>query len=53
MSDRALELFEQYLAQRASGQQPDAAALVHEAGDQAERPGRHDRGLRRHPSAPT
>ncbi len=36
MSDRALELFEQYLDQRASGQQPDAAALVHEAGDQAE-----------------
>jgi hypothetical protein len=36
MSDRALELFEQYLDQRASGQQPDAAALVHEAGDQAD-----------------
>lgn len=36
MSDRALELFEQYLDQRASGRQPDAAALVHEAGDQAE-----------------
>lgn len=36
MSDRALELFEQYLDQRASGQQPDAAALVDEAGDQAE-----------------
>ena len=36
MSDRALELFEQYLEQRASGQQPDAAALVHEAGDQAD-----------------
>jgi hypothetical protein len=36
MSDRALELFEQYLEQRASGQHPDAAALVHEAGDQAE-----------------
>jgi hypothetical protein len=36
MSDRALELFEQYLDQRASGQSPDAAALVHEAGDQAD-----------------
>jgi len=36
MSDRALELFEQYLEQRASGQHPDAAALVHEAGDQAD-----------------
>jgi hypothetical protein len=35
MSDRALELFEQYLDQRASGQAPDAAAFVHEAGDQA------------------
>jgi len=36
MSDRALELFERYLDQRASGRDPDAAALVHEAGDQAE-----------------
>jgi hypothetical protein len=36
MSDRALELFERYLDQRASGRHPDAAALVHEAGDQAE-----------------
>ncbi len=36
MSDRALELFEQYLDQRASGRSPDAAALVHEAGDQAD-----------------
>jgi hypothetical protein len=36
MSDRALELFEQYLDQRASGQHPDTAALVHEAGDQAD-----------------
>jgi hypothetical protein len=36
MSDRALELFEQYLDQRASGLSPDAAALVHEAGDQAD-----------------
>jgi len=36
VSDRALELFEQYLDQRASGRTPDAAALVHEAGDQAD-----------------
>ena len=36
MSDRALELFEQYLDQRASGRTPDAAALVYEAGDQAD-----------------
>ena len=36
MSDRALELFERFLEQRASGQQPDPAALVHEAGDQAD-----------------
>ena len=36
MSDHAIELFEQYLEQRASGQHPDAAALVHEAGDQAD-----------------
>ena len=36
MSDRALELFERYLDQRASGRSPDAAALVHEAGDQAD-----------------
>jgi hypothetical protein len=36
VSDRALELFEQYLDQRASGHLPDAAALVHEAGDQAD-----------------
>src|SRR3954471_9517721 len=36
MSDRALELFEQYLDQRASGHSPDPAELVHEAGDQAD-----------------
>ena len=36
MSDRALELFEHYLEQRASGERPIRPRYVAEAGDEAD-----------------